>query len=70
MNASQAPCNCSLQSLITLLLVHMQERQMAAGGPDGHCLGHYCVYIYFFKLKKKKVAKYAVLNVVGLTYVR
>jgi hypothetical protein len=22
-------------------------------GPDGHCLGHFCIYTYVFKIKKK-----------------
>jgi hypothetical protein len=48
MNASGASCNSSLHSLITLLLVHMQEQQMAAGGRDGQCLGHFCIYMIFF----------------------
>jgi hypothetical protein len=26
--------------------------------PDGHCLGRFCIYIYFFKVKKKEVKAY------------
>jgi hypothetical protein len=22
-------------------------------GPDEYCLGHFCIYIYFFKIKKE-----------------
>jgi hypothetical protein len=27
---------------------------MCYRGPDGHCLGHFCIYMNYFKIKNKK----------------
>jgi hypothetical protein len=36
--------------------------RMCYRGPDGHCLGHFCVYIYFKKsLHKLSIFSYALL---------